>query len=194
MPAVPAPAAAEPERAAGESFIAAGKRPGESIEAWRERSRSLTARYRRGRQAVDSGQFVEAFAVLSALDREEPGYGDTPQLLRTARAGVRGQAQTLIEQGARQAARGEYAAAQASYEEAQRMAPGLDVVSGPMAALRQSMRTAGEEAFRRASAEEGLGRTANAVGLYRRALELLPADDPNRGRAESRLRALQSPR
>jgi hypothetical protein len=95
-----------------------------------------------------------------------------------------------VDQGARQAARGEYTAAQASYDEAQRLLPGVDITSAAVAALRETMRAAGEEAFRRASAEEGAGRTANAVGLYRRALELLPASDPTRARAEARLRAI----
>jgi tetratricopeptide (TPR) repeat protein len=183
-----APEAAEPGEPA--NILAAGKRPGESIEDWRTRSRSLTMRYLRGRQALDRGQFADALALLTAIDREEPNYGDTPQLIRTARAGVRGRAQALVDQGARQAARGEYAAAQASYEEAQRLLPGVDVTSGAVAALRETMRAAGEEAFRRAGAEEGAGRTANALGLYRRAVELLPPGDATRARAEGRLRAL----
>jgi hypothetical protein len=178
---------------AGQSgaFLAAGKRPGESMDAWRARSRSLTNRYRRGRQALDRGQFSDALALLSAIDREEPNFADTPQLLRTARAGVRGRAQALVDQGARHAARGEYAAAQASYDEAQRMLPGVDITSGAVSALRESMRVAGEEAFRRASAEEGAGRPANAVGLYRRAVDLLPEGHPTRTRAEGRLRVLE---
>jgi tetratricopeptide (TPR) repeat protein len=147
-------------------------------------------RYRRGRQALDRGQFGEALTILTAIDREEPNFADTPQLVRAARAGVRGRAQALVDQGTRQAARGEYAAAQASYDEAQRLLPGVDVTGTAVSALRETMRAAGEDAFRRASAEEGAGRTANAIGLYRRAVELLPAGNPTRARAEGRLRAL----
>ncbi len=190
-----APAAVVSTGGSGEgSFMAAGKRSGESIEAWRERSRLLTARYRRGREALDRGQFTEALSIFSALDRDEPGFGDTPQLLRTARAGVRGQVQALLDQGARQAASGEYSAAQASYAEAERVAPGLEAVTAARTALRETIRKAADELLRRAAAEEGAGRTANAVGLYRRAVELLPAGDPSRVRAESRVLALQSPR
>jgi hypothetical protein len=71
------------------NVLAAGKRPGESIEAWRARSRSLTTRYLRGRQALDRGQFSDALALLTAIDREEPNFADTPRCAGSG-SGARG--------------------------------------------------------------------------------------------------------
>jgi tetratricopeptide (TPR) repeat protein len=133
----------------------------------------------------------DALQMLTALEREEPGYGDTAALITIARATVRVRARAAFEEGTRLEAQNNLPEALNSYERALRLDPEYAEARSAEAALRQKIKVSADETFRKASVEDAFGRADRAVTLYKRVVELLPDGDPTREKAEARLTALQ---
>jgi hypothetical protein len=170
--------------------IPAGRRPGESTAAWRRRSRQLTTRYLEAKAALERGD-SNALQLLAALERAEPGFGDTAALIADARTKVRGRARAALDEGTRLEAQNNLTDAWTSYERALKLDPEYSEARSAETAIRQKMKASADETFRKASVEDAFGRADRAVTLYKRVVELLPDGDPTREKAEARLTALQ---
>lgn len=183
---------------AGPGIIPAGRKPGESLAAWRRRSKELTARYGEAKSAFDASDFTRAITLLSALLGDEPGYADVASLIATARASIRAEqrnrAEAAFQDGARREKADDLSGALASYRESQRLDSDFEPPRGAIATLVQRMKGLAQDVLRRARAQDAFGRTPEAIALYKRAIELLPEDDPQRAEVQQRLDTLQGRR
>jgi tetratricopeptide (TPR) repeat protein len=166
---------------------------GESVEAWRNRIAALEARYDYSRAALVRGDFGSAASGFEAILRSEPGFGDAPDLLVQARAGLRAAATSLVSAGDRLEAAGDWVGAQQQYARAREMDPGHSRhrrSGGARAGTTAHRRARGPEPGPRAGT---LGHPLEALQEFTKALQWLPADDSGTpvARAAERLRLLK---
>jgi tetratricopeptide (TPR) repeat protein len=155
------------------------RKPGETVDAWRNRIAALEARYEYSKAALERGDFASAASGFEAILRSEPGFGDAPDLLVQARAGLRTTAAQLVAAGRRLDTAGDWVGALQQYERAREVdanAPGLDAA---MKHVREQLRAAGREALERGLEQERLGHQAEALQEFTKALQWLPTDDAN---------------
>ena len=179
-------AAAQEAARAYTSPMPVTRKPGESVEEWRERSAALQARYAYSKVALDRGDFAAAAGGFAAILNDEPGFLDAPQLLVRAREGLRGAALAALESGNRLDAAGDWTSALRKYDQAReidRAVPGLE---SAITRVREKMRVAGADALTRARQHDAAGRAAEALHEYEKAAQWLPVEDPNRDVARAR--------
>ena len=169
----------------------ASRKPGESIEAWRTRSEALETRYTYSKAALDRRDFAAAAGGFQAILLEEPGFLDAPQLLVQANAGLRATATALYQSGRRLDAAGDWVGALQKYEQARQIYSGIPGIGEATQRVRGKLREAGSKAFAQARQLEAVGRNAEAVKEYEKAVQWLPADDANRQIARGRLEQLK---
>jgi tetratricopeptide (TPR) repeat protein len=132
---------------------------------------------------------------FEAILREEPGFMDVPQLLVRARAGLRAAAVDVFEIGQRLEAAGEWLGALQKYEQARQVHSDIPGLTQAIRGVREKLRIAGNNAFSRARQLDGKGLASEALKEYDKAVQWLPADDPNRaiarGRADELRRAVR---
>ncbi len=160
--------------------------------AEREVATSLQRRYTQAKSEVARGDYEHAIPDLEAILHDKPGYQDAATLLDQAKAQRHTEAQRAAAQAQTLAAKGEFTSAIRAYEQAAKIDPSTPGVQDGIAATRKQMHDAGEQAYRRARQLDAVGRTQDALPLYQRAVELLPADDPSGKAARDRLEALKS--
>lgn len=151
------------------------------------------------RAALERGDAADAQRIAGEILREDPQFPEAAAVLERAReAEARAQQQAksqaaalAIAEARRLESAGELRAAFDEYQRAAGLDAGANV--GPaVTALRQRMRTAGEDAYSQARLYESRGRTADALTLYQRAVQLLPDDHPNRSIAQAKVTALKA--
>jgi len=205
-PAAPTPTSTAPVRSASRGSAAAAaeatrtfapelpvtRKPGESVEQWRERSQALQARYAYSKVALDRGDYAAAAGGFAAILLDEPGFLDAPQLLVKARDGLRAAALSALESGKRLDATGDWASAMRKYEQAREIDKSVPGLEDAFKRVREKMRVAGAEAMRRAKLYDGAGRSADAVKEYEKASQWLPGDDPDREIARARADQLKA--
>jgi FHA domain-containing protein len=168
------------------------RKPGESVEQWRERGQALQARYAYSKVALDRGDYAAAAGGFAAILLDEPGFLDAPQLLVKARDGLRAAALAALESGKRLDATGDWASAMRKYEQAREIDKSVPGLEDAFKRVREKMRVAGAEAMRRARLYDGAGRSADAMKEYEKAAQWLPGDDPDREVARSRADQLKA--
>jgi hypothetical protein len=182
---------ADPVRAAANE-LPVPRKPGESLQDWQQRSQALQARYAFAKVALDRGDYSAAAGGFAAILLEEPGFLDTPQLLVKAREGLRAAAADAIESGNKLDAAGDWVNALKKYDQAReidRAVPGLD---DAYKRVREKMRSAGTAALRRAKQFDAVGRFAEALSEYEKAVQWLPGDDPQHDAAKARADQLKA--
>jgi tetratricopeptide (TPR) repeat protein len=167
------------------------RRPGESAETWRNRAEALQTRYGYSKAALERGDFAAAAGGFEAILIEEPGFLDAPRLLVQAQSGLRTSARNLYEAGRKLDEAGDWMGALQKYEQARQVYAGVPGLSESFARVRQRLRSAGAAAFRQARELDGSGRSQEAVKEYEKAVQWLPADDPNSQLARARLQQLK---
>jgi hypothetical protein len=196
---VPDPGAGDPAKSSGprrnpserSKVERVARKPGESIEAWRTRSEALETRYAYSKAALDRRDYAAAAGGFQAILLEEPGFLDAAQLLVQANAGLRATANTLYQSGRRMDAAGDWVGALQKYEQARQIYSGIPGISEATQRVREKLRDAGTKALAQAKQLEALGRTAEAMKEYEKAVQWLPADDANRQTARARLEQLK---
>lgn len=167
------------------------RKPGESLDAWRSRAAALETRYDFSTAALTRGDFAAAAGGFEAILLEEPGFRDAPQLLVQAQAGLRASARTLAESGDRLDAAGDWLGAVQKYEQARQIHSGIPGLEARLRHVREKLRAEGTNAFNLARQHEANGRIDDAVKEYEKAVQWLPAQDPNRQLARARLEQLK---
>ena len=167
------------------------RKPGESVEAWKARGEALETRYSYSQAALDRRDYAAAAGGFQAILLEEPGFRDAPQLLVQANAGLRATASAVFESGKRLDADGDWLGALQKYEQARQIYSGLPGVTEAMQRARERLRAAGARALAQARQLDAAGRSAEALKEYEKAVQWLPADDPNRQAARMRLEQLK---
>lgn len=178
--------AREPKPAA-----AATRKPVEPAAAPKARPRDLQTNYSLAKAAMIKGDYLAAVSGFEAVVAVDPKYADAAQLLETARGGARNAAQLAIDTGGRSETAGDYPAAIKQYEQALQLDPSSSAAADAMRRVRTRMQVEGEDAFKRARQYDALGRANEAIGMYEKALQLLPADHANAKTAKERLAALR---
>ena len=178
--------AANTGRGPREPDIPVSRNPGESVQAWRERALAIQGRYASSKAALDRGDFAAAAAGFDSILKEEPAFLDAPELLIRSREGLRGSARDAFEAGNKLDAAGDWVGALQKYEQARAVDPAMSGLDDAVKRVRDKMRVAGTDAFKRARQYDALGRTTDAVKDYEKAAEWLPPDDPNRKVAHDR--------
>jgi hypothetical protein len=168
------------------------RRPGESVQAWRGRAAALQAKYSSASEALTRGEYATAAAGFDALLKEEPSYLDAPQLYIRAREGQRGSARDAFEAGNKLDAAGDWTGALQKYDLARQIDPSLAGLDDAGKRVREKMRVAGADAYKRARQYDALGRSGEALKDYERAAQWLAADDPNRKAARDRADQLKA--
>ena len=194
--ATPDPVAAvkrSPSASAGEpaGAVRVSRKPGESLEAWRSRSAALQTRYGYSKAAMERGDFAAASGGFEAILLEEPGFRDTAQLLVQAQSGLRANARSLHQAGARLESSGDWVGALQKYEQARQIFSSIPGLSDDLHRVREKLRIAGTNAFNQAKEHEAAGRIPEAVREYEKAVQWLPADDPRRQLARTRVEQLK---
>ena len=208
-PAPPPETLSVPERSAeGEPFTAkpnsprrtpepqpkperVARKPGESVEGWRTRSEALATRYAYSKAALDRRDYAAAAGGFQAILLEEPGFLDAPRLLVQANAGLRAQADALFQSGRRMDGAGDWVGALQMYEQARQIYSGIPGIADAVQRVREKLRAAGTRAFAQAKQLEAIGRNAEALKEYEKAVQWLPIDDPNRQAARERVEQLK---
>ncbi|MFI5178386.1 MAG: hypothetical protein ACHQO8_07485 [Vicinamibacterales bacterium] len=169
------------------------RRAGESPQAWRARAVAMQASYTSAKAALERGDFAAASSGFDAILKDEPGFLDAPQLLMQAREGVRrGSVKDAIEAGDKLDAAGDWPGAAQKYDQAHQIDPAAPGLNEAIKRVRDKMRVAGADAFKRARQYDALGRSADAIKDYEKAAQYLPTDDPNRKVARDRADQLKS--
>lgn len=193
VPPDPAPPGKRVTPSSGTTAGAArvARKPGESADAWRSRSAALQTRYGYSKAAMDRGDFAAAAGGFEAILLEEPGFLDTAQLLVQAQSGLRANARSLHQAGARLESTGDWVGALQKYEQARQIFSGIAGLSDDLHRVREKLRIAGTNAFNQAKDHEAAGRIPDAVREYEKAVQWLPADDPRRQLARTRAEQLK---
>lgn len=171
--------------------VKVARKPGESLDGWRSRSAALQTRYGYSKAAMERGDFAAASGGFEAILLEEPGFLDAAQLLVQAQAGLRSNARSLHQAGTRLEASGDWVGALQKYEQARQIFSGIPGLSGDVQRMKEKLRIAGTSAFRQARTHEEAGRPEDALREYEKAVQWLPADDPNRQIARTRIEQLK---
>jgi hypothetical protein len=180
---------AVPAAASGGGRVA--RKPGESVEAWRSRSAALQTRYGYSKAAMERGDFAAASGGFEAILLEEPGFLDAAQLLVQAQAGLRSNARSLHQAGTRLEASGDWVGALQKYEQARQIFSGIPGLADDVQRMKEKLRIAGTNAFKQARAHDEAGRAEEALREYEKAVQWLPAEDPNRQIARTRIEQLK---
>jgi len=167
------------------------RKPGESVEGWRTRSEALATRYAYSKAALDRRDYAAAAGGFQAILLEEPGFLDAPRLLVQANAGLRAQADALFQSGRRMDGAGDWVGALQMYEQARQIYSGIPGIADAVQRVREKLRAAGTRAFAQAKQLEAIGRNAEALKEYEKAVQWLPIDDPNRQAARARVEQLK---
>ncbi len=168
-----------------------GRRPGESVDAWKSRGAALQMRYEYSTAALTRGDFAAAAGGFEAILMEEPGFLDAPGLLVQAQSGLRSSARRLFLAGQKLEAAGDWVGALQKYEQARQIYAGVDGLAASLQQVRGKLRTAGTAAFNEGRQHEAAGRTEEALKAYDKAIQWLPLDDPNRQAARTRVEQLK---
>lgn len=167
------------------------RRPDESVEGWRSRSEALETRYAYSKAALDRRDYAAAAGGFQAILLEEPGFLDAPRLLVQANAGLRAQADALFQSGRRMDGAGDWVGALQKYEQARQIYSGIPGIADAIQRVREKLRAAGTKAFAQARQLEAIGRNAEALKEYEKAVQWLPTDDPTRQAARARVEQLK---
>jgi hypothetical protein len=167
------------------------RKPGESTEAWQQRSQAIQTRYAYSRAALDRRDFAAAAGGFEAILKEEPGFLDAPHLLVTAREGLRAAAREQLDAGNKLDTAGDWVAALVKYDQARQIDATLPGLRDAVARVQAKMHTAGTKALKDARDFESAGRFADAAKEYEKAAQWLPAEDPNRETSRSRAEQLK---
>lgn len=184
-----APAPVSPPSGGGSRVT---RRPGESTEAWQGRSAALHTRYGFSKAALDRGDFAAAAGGFEAILLEEPGFLDAPRLLVQAQSGLRANARSLYQAGRKLDEAGDWLGALQKYEQARQVHAALPGLSDSLQRVRGKLRAAGTAAFKQAQQHDKSGQVHDALKEYEKALQWLPADDPNRRIAASRVEQIRN--
>ncbi len=194
---IAAPAVAEKPTETAEATTEPAR--GQLTPAEAKRSKLLQDRYTRAKAALSKGDYATAVAGFEALVAEQPKYQDAAKLLQAARAGAQEAArreQELAKReydaGVQAEAGGNHAAAVQHLEQALKADPSNADAQDALRRVRERMRAEGEDAYKRAKQYDALGRTADAIGMYEKAVQLLPADHLLRASAKERLEVLRA--
>lgn len=155
------------------------------------------AQYASAKAALDRGDWAEAQRQLTVLIKDDPGFLDAATLLERAREveiqAQRQQAAQVVAEAKKLDASSEWKPAIEAYQRALKLDPSLDAtVSAAIGQIRQKMRQAGEDAFKRARQYDAVGRAPEALALYERAVQLLAEDHPSRATAQDRAATLRA--
>lgn len=137
------------------------------------------------------GDYLSAIAGFESILQVDPKYPEAADLLGVARGGAKNAAQLAIDAGNKSEMSGDYAGAARQYEQAQKLDPDSSAPTDAMRRLRARMQGEGEDAFKRAKQFDALGRTSDAIAMYEKALQLLPADHASAKTARERIAALR---
>jgi TolA-binding protein len=185
----PAPSAAAPQ-AGGFPMIT--RRPGESAELWRDRSRLLNERYQAAGDLLRAGKYAEAIQALSAIAAEERGYQSVGSLLAEARYALATQARQIIAGAKKLEENGDLVAALAELERAKQADPSLPETADLILKLRDHIELDAADAYAKAKQHDAAGRSVEAAEQYDRVVKLLPPSDARRQTAVARLKALRT--
>ncbi|MPY91472.1 MAG: FHA domain-containing protein [Luteitalea sp.] len=142
----------------------------------------------RAKLAAARGDYNEAIDVLEQL----PSAPDVQLLLEQTRTERRQRAEGLMRVGSQLEQSGSLDTAHQRYVEARALDVSTPDVDEAIARVEGKMQTEGANAFKRAQVYYALGKNAEAIALYEKAVQLLPPSDPNRSAAQARLAELKS--
>lgn len=155
------------------------------------RSRALQERIDRAKAALAKGDYGAAIGGLEGVLAEQPKHAEATALLQTARTRVQEEAKRAYEAGLQAEAAGNQLAALERFEQAARFDPDFTAAREGGRRVRERMKVAGEDAYKRAKQYDAVGRTADAIAMYEKALQMLAPDNPMRANAKERLDALK---
>jgi tetratricopeptide (TPR) repeat protein len=167
------------------------RRPGESQADWQARMQRIEDRYQSAKAAISAEDTVSALARLQALERDQPGYLDVPALIARSRDHAKAQARESVDAGERAEQAGNWAAALQAYTRARQLDSSVNL-DDRMSRVQEEMVKRGTDAYHRARQLDALGRTADAIAAYERAVALLPATNEQQQEAMKRLQILKS--
>jgi tetratricopeptide (TPR) repeat protein len=202
-PVAPAPPAPTPEPRSAPVTNAAAKlspggypmltrRGGETPEAWRDRSRQMSERYRAAGELLRAGKFTEAIPLFSAIAAEERGYQSVNSLLAEARYGLSTQTRQIVAGARKLEEGGDLPAALAELERAKQADPSLSETPELIRNLREHIEKDAADAYAKAKQHDAAGRSVDAAEQYDRVVKLLPQTDARHQTALARLKALRT--
>lgn len=190
-----ASASASPTSAAATTTKPLLQRPGTRDPAFAGRNADVVRRFLQAEAAYKDGQYRLALSNLQSVLRSDATFPTAEAKLEEVKSTVRGMAEAAFAEGGRLEKGGDFAGAIRSYQKSQEIATMMyGVMTGAEEAItraRESAANTGVEAFKKARQYDALGRSSDAVAAYARAVEYLPADDPNRQLAQERLGVLK---
>lgn len=190
-----ASAGASPTSAAASTTKPLLQRPGTRDPAFAGRNADVVRRFLQAEAAYKDGQYRLALSNLQSVLRSDATFPTAEAKLEEVKSTVRGMAEAAFAEGGRLEKAGDFAGAIRSYQKSQEIATMMyGVMTGAEEAIvraRESAASTGVEAFKKARQYDALGRSSDAVAAYARAVEYLPADDPNRQLAQERLGVLK---
>jgi pSer/pThr/pTyr-binding forkhead associated (FHA) protein/tetratricopeptide (TPR) repeat protein len=143
------------------------------------------------RSAMIRGDYLAAIGGFESILKVDPRYPDAAELLGVARNGAKNAAQLSIDAGNKAEMSGDYDGAARQYERAQQLDPDSSAPADAMRRLKARMQGEGEDAFKRGKQFDALGRSSDAIGMYEKAIKLLPAEHASSKAAKERLAALK---
>ncbi len=182
--------AAPPPAPAGYPLLT--RRPAESTESLRDRSRQLNERYVAAGDMLRAGKFSDAVAVLSAIASEERGYRSVASLLAEARYGLATQARQILAAAKRLEDAGDLTGALLELDRARQTDPSLPEHADLMRQLKEHIEKDASDAYAKAKAYDAAGKNVEAAEAYDRVVKLLPASDARHQTALARLKALRT--
>jgi hypothetical protein len=193
-PPAPAGAGDKPARkpATPPTTAPGARKPAEPAVDPKIRARDLPGLYAQAKASMIKGEYAPAIGALETIVKIDPKYMDAAGMLDTARAGIRNAAQLAVDAGNRAEASGDNSGALKQFEKAQQLDPNVSAAADGIKRVRARMAVEGEDAFKRAKQYDALGRVSDAVGMYEKAIQLLPPDSPNAKTARERIAALKS--
>jgi tetratricopeptide (TPR) repeat protein len=157
------------------------------------RDRNLADVYGRAKAALDSGAFGTAASLFETLQRDEPGYRDSADLLARAKDGIAASVKQTMDAAAKLEGSGDLPEALRQLERVAQIDPSMAIVAEQaMTRVKTRMRTEGNTALTTAKQADALDRVDRAITWYERAFRLLPDDDPNKKVAKERLDILRA--
>lgn len=171
------------------------QRPGTRDPAFAGRNADVVRRFEQAESAFKAGQYRLAISNLQSVLRSDSTFPTAEAKLEEVKSTVRTMAEAAFAEGVKLEKSGEFSDAIRAYERSQEIATmmyaAMNGADEAIARVRESMVSTGQDAFKRARQYDALGRGAEAVSMYSRALELLPPADPNRQVAQERLSVLK---
>jgi tetratricopeptide (TPR) repeat protein len=165
------------------------RRTGENQVDYDARVQRVRREYAAARAAIDKGELLDAISRLEAVQREQPNYLDSSKLLTDVQQRRRDEARRALDAATKAEESGALLDALPALERAKRYDPS-PAVDERIARLHTRMKEEGARAYNDARKLDAFGKAQDAVGLYKRAISLLPADDDRRKDAARRVEAL----